>query len=178
MAKACGKIILFGEHSVVYNKIGIALPILNYFTEVTAHKSEDFSCCGDRVYNDIEKEKLNKLVEFVFSKLDLSKKVHIHIESNLPVSSGLGSSASLSVALIRELDDFFSLKLSKEKINDIAYECEKIFHGNPSGIDNTVINYQKPVFFKNKYQIIKIKKPLYFVIANTGKKPQTKKNSF
>ena len=43
MAKACGKIILFGEHAVVYNMPGIALPILNYFTNVTSYKSELFS---------------------------------------------------------------------------------------------------------------------------------------
>ncbi len=173
MSRACGKIILFGEHAVVFSKQGVALPVQNFFTEAAMQKSDYFSCSPDRILSEQEKQKLNMLVEFVFSELNLREDVQVSIKSTLPMSSGFGSSASLSVALIRECSRFFRLKLSKNMINSLAYRCESIFHSTPSGIDNSVIAYEKPVYFHKKPKVLELEKPLEFVVANTGKRPDT-----
>ncbi len=174
-AKACAKIILFGEHAVVYDKPGIAVPIKKLYTLATA-SSDSFSYTTDREMNEEDHMKISKLFKLLFEKLNVSSRnISVDIESNIPLSSGLGSSASLSIALIRAFSNYFDLKLDEKKINDTAFECEKIFHGMPSGIDNTVITYEKPIFFKkNNFDTIILKKPINLIIANTGIKSNTK----
>jgi len=170
-----GKIILFGEHAVVYNKAGIAVPVDEVSTHVTIKQANKFGYNSSHKLSHYEKTKLEFLFNVIFENLNVERNVNIDINSTIPLGSGLGSSASLSVALIRALCLHYNLHLSDEEINNIAFECEKIFHGRPSGIDNTVITYGKPVFFhKNKIEIINLKKPIYLVIADTGIKSDTK----
>jgi hydroxymethylglutaryl-CoA reductase len=62
---------------------------------------------------------------------------------------GLGSSASYAVAIARAFNTKHELGLDDTAINDIAYECEKLAHGTPSGIDNTLATYGEPLLFSN-----------------------------
>ncbi len=176
MGGACGKIILFGEHAVVYGYPGIALPVKEISINVRINQSNSFSYSADRKLYKEEKDRLNKLIDFLFFKLDIAKEnLEINIESTIPISSGLGSSAALSISLIRAISDHFHLDLEEEYINKLGFECEKFFHGTPSGIDNTVITYEKPVYYKKgKVELLKIKNPLDFVIADSGIKANTK----
>ena len=169
--KAPGKVILFGEHAVVYGKSGIAAPVNDLFTEVKIEPCPALSVSYDRVFNEEDKQKVELLIEFIVKKLKIKSNVKINIKSTLPISAGLGSSASLSVSLIRSLSYFFKLNIDNKKINKIAFECEKIFHGTPSGIDNTVVTYEKPVFFK---EVLQVKNPISIVIANSGVRASTK----
>jgi hydroxymethylglutaryl-CoA reductase len=68
--------------------------------------------------------------------------------ADLPVGVGLGSSAALSVALIRALAKFAGQSLSDAAVCTRAFEIEKIFHGFPSGIDNTVVTYGGLIVFR------------------------------
>ena len=77
------------------------------------------------------------------------KGIEIKVTSTIPIASGLGSGAAVSVATIRAISAHLGSPLDDEKVNEIAYEVEKIHHGTPSGIDNTVVTYGKPVFFQN-----------------------------
>lgn len=173
-AKACAKIILFGEHAVVFGKPGIAVPVKKCYTLATI-SSEPFSYTTDKELNEEETIKMAKLFKLLFSKLDTNKNLSAHIESNIPVGCGMGSSASLSISLIRAFSNFLSLNYDAEKINSLAFECEKIFHGNPSGLDNTVITYEMPVFYRRKKtEFFELKKPIHLVIGNTGIKSSTK----
>ena len=176
MGVACGKIILFGEHSVVYGYPGIAIPVKDVNISVKIKQTDSFSYSADRKLYKEEKERLNKLLDFLFFKLNIPKKnLEIIIESTIPISSGLGSSAALSISLIRAISKHFHLDLDNNKINKLGFECEKFFHGNPSGIDNTVITYEKTVYLKKgKTELLELKKPLSFVIANSGIKSSTK----
>ena len=66
--------------------------------------------------------------------------------------------------------------MTNEQVNALAYEIEKIHHGTPSGIDNTVITYNKPVFFIKGQPIetFKVGKPFTIIIGNTGISALTK----
>jgi len=63
-----------------------------------------------------------------------------------------------------------------ERVSEIAFEMEKIHHGTPSGIDNTVIAYEQPIRFQkdHPFKLIKPKKPIHLVIAGTGSRSSTK----
>ena len=100
----------------------------------------------------------------------------IEISSTIPVASGLGSGAAVSVALIRALSSHLGHPITNEQVNALAYEIEKIHHGTPSGIDNTVITYAKPVFFVKGQSIetFQVGKPFTIVIGNTGISAPTK----
>lgn len=171
-SKACAKTILFGEHAVVYGKAGICVPIKKLYTLATPC-DENYAYITDREITEEEHKNLSKLLKFLYEKLNA--KISVNIETNIPIASGLGSSASLCVAIIRAFSKYFNFNFDEKKINELAFECEKIFHGNPSGIDNTTIVYEKPIFFKKgKFEFINLKKPLYLVIANSGIKSNTK----
>jgi mevalonate kinase len=73
--------------------------------------------------------------------------VVLALRSDLPIASGLGSGTAVSVALARALGAYVGHELPPNVVSDLAYEVEKIHHGTPSGIDNTVVAYEQPVYF-------------------------------
>ncbi len=205
--RASGKIILFGEHAVVYGHPALAVPVNEVFAEAEV---SNISRAGIWINApDIGlHEKLSRLarenplafvVEAVFAALSISphpqplsqkreRGVCIEIKSTIPIASGLGSGAAVSVAIIRALSAYLGSPLNDEKVNEIAYEVEKFHHGTPSGIDNTVVTYRKPVFFaltpspspsgrgKSAIESLKVTKPFTIIIADTGIPAPTKKS--
>ncbi len=100
---------------------------------------------------------------------------------DLPGFSGIGASAASSVAIARAIAEEFELRLSDEKINEIAYEAEKAYAGTPSGIDNTAATYGGLLWFKrnlsggpNTIEKLNIRAPVEIVIGNTGIVADTK----
>jgi mevalonate kinase len=186
---APAKTILFGEHAVVYQRPAIAVPISNLRTKVNIlanPKSKpgdltieapdiNFSRHFDEIKNDHPFRMAIKLVTDYFH-LDHFPACEIMITSTIPIASGLGSSASTSVALIRALALFLGQQLDDQTISDLAFQVEIFHHGNPSGIDNTVVAYEKPVFFikQNQIKILKVKSPLFLILGNTGIQSLTK----
>ena len=84
---------------------------------------------------------------FFLSRVSPFPSLNIKITSTIPVASGLGSGAAVTVALTRALSTHIHYPMTDEQVNAFAYEIEKLHHGTPSGIDNTVITYAKPVYF-------------------------------
>ena len=83
----------------------------------------------------------------------------------------MGGSAALAVAIIRALDVHYRLGLTDEEGNDLAYQSEMVAHGQPSGVDNTVATYGKPLIFRKGspplVEPLQIPEPLSFVIGMT-----------
>jgi mevalonate kinase len=116
----------------------------------------------------------------VFSTFGISTPppLHINISSTIPVAAGLGSGAAVSVALIRALAVHLAHPLTNDQVNEMVFEIEKLHHGTPSGIDNTVITYNKPVFFikGRPIETFKVGRPFTIVIGDTGISAPTKES--
>src|SRR5262249_52943701 len=104
--------------------------------------------------------------------------LEIKIDSTIPVASGLGSGAAVTVALTRALASHLAFPMTDEEVNAFAYEIEKLYHGTPSGIDNTVVTYARPVYFVKgqPMEIFKVGKAFTIVIADTGILAPTKES--
>ncbi|MBL8089281.1 MAG: mevalonate kinase [Anaerolineales bacterium] len=188
-SSAPGKIILFGEHAVVYNRPALAVPVNQVQVDVEILDSDSAGIWIHAPIIDLHAE-LNSLqsdhaigsvILKVLSLLDespSSPNIQINISSTIPVASGLGSGAAVSVALICALSSFFSLSLTDNQINEMVFESEKLHHGTPSGIDNTVITFNKPVYFIKGQPIetFTVGKPFTIVIADTGIPAPTKES--
>ncbi len=94
------------------------------------------------------------------------------------MASGLGSGAAVTVAILRALSAHLEHPLSDEQVNQFAYEIEKLYHGTPSGIDNTVVTYARPVYFVRgqPLQTFRAGAPFTLVIADTGIPAPTKES--
>ncbi len=179
-ASAFGKIILFGEHAVVYGRPALAVPVTQVYTDVTVSdsKREGIRIEAPAVHLQVELKELpadhpiaaaiNNL--FFLYRVDPYPNLEIRIASTIPVASGLGSGAAVTVALARALSSHLRRAMKDEDVSAFAYEIEKIHHGTPSGIDNTVITYAKPVYFVKGQSIetFKVGQPFTFVIGDTG----------
>ena len=182
-ASAPGKIILFGEHAVVYGQPAIAIPVNQVRARAiiqanpTAQKSliriqaPDIGL--DHLIDQLPaNDPLRAAVLAVFKALAIQypPAFSLQIRSQIPVASGLGSGAAVSAAVIRALAGFLGQPLTDEQVSALAYEVEKIHHGTPSGIDNTVVSFGKPVFFRRgqTIEIFEIQHPFTILIGNTG----------
>jgi mevalonate kinase len=193
-ASAPGKIILFGEHAVVYNRPALAVPVIQVHVDVEVLDSPREGIWINAPDIDLHAE-LNSLpadhpigsvILKLFSTLGLSSPfgrgqgegLEISITSTIPVAAGLGSGAAVSVALIRALALHLDYPLTNEQVNELVYEIEKLHHGTPSGIDNTVITYAKPVYFIKGQPIetFNVGKPFTIVIGDTGIPAPTKES--
>jgi mevalonate kinase len=158
-ATACGKIILFGEHAVVYQQPAIAVPLSVMQVEAKAFRAPagqgitiylpDFSREFRFMPDDrITDNGLTYTVRLVLEKLNASvPDVDIYLESNIPQKAGFGSGAAVSTALARLLSMVLDRALPTADLNALVFEVEKMHHGTPSGIDNTVITHEKPLYF-------------------------------
>jgi len=187
-SSAPGKIILFGEHAVVYGRPALAVPVNQVQAEVDVSDSSRAGIWIDAPAVKLDAE-LNTLPSdqpmaavihnFLFlSRLSRFPNLEIRIRSTIPVASGLGSGAAVTVALTRALASHLNYVMTDEEINAFAYEIEKLHHGTPSGIDNTVVTYAKPVYFVKgqPLELFKAGKPFTIVIADTGVSAPTKES--
>jgi len=183
-----GKTILFGEHFVVHGVPGIASAVDSAADAEVKKAQKGINVADERsgAKGYAEKKKLQQLesIERMLAAMGMDPKkvaLDIWLGGNLPGFSGLGASAASSVAIARAIAEEFNLDLSDEGINDVAYEAEKAYAGNPSGIDNTAATFGGLIWFKkdlsggsNTIEQLNIREPVEIVIANTGIVANTK----
>lgn len=187
-ASAPGKIILFGEHAVVYGQPALAVPVSQVQAEVRIDKifspgiriNAPNIQLNDKLDSLAASHPLAATVRNTLATLEAGSLsgVAILIHSTIPVASGLGSGAAVSVAIIRALAKHLRKDLTDEQVSQLAFETEKLYHGTPSGIDNTVVTYARPVYFVKgqPIEILRVKKPFTIVIGDTGIPASTKES--
>ncbi len=203
---APGKIILFGEHAVVYGRPAIAVPVFQVRAEAMI-EARPGSVTIDAA--DIARrfdladappdDPIATMIARTCTRLGVAPQdFAIQIRSTIPVARGLGSGAAVSVAIARALASFFATedtesteknksvnsvsavssmaRLSVEDISALAYQVELLHHGTPSGIDNTVIAHEQPVYFVRGQPIesFHVAHPFLIAIADTGVAAPTK----
>ncbi len=185
---APAKTILFGEHAVVYGAPAIAVPlkVLRVKAIIQPLLASSKSLVFIKGKSTIEQFYLDdlpadNLIKGTFAVFEKETRIHISpfkltITSKIPIAAGLGSSAAVAVAIIRALGEFSGIKLSKETVSKIAYQSEVIQHGTPSGIDNSVIAYEEPVYFQKGKGItyLPIKKKIHLILADSGERTLTR----
>ncbi len=185
-ASAPGKVILFGEHAVVHGRPAIAVPV----TQVQATATVEPAPSGSGltlIASDLGQsislaaaprdEPLAVAARLTLAHLSsFEPDATLTVSSTIPIASGLGSGAAVSTALVRALAGFLGHTLESAVISTLVFEVEKIHHGTPSGIDNTVVAYEQPVYFVRGHPVerLTVGAPFTLLIGDTGARSPTK----
>ncbi len=177
---APGKVILLGEHAVVYSQPAIAVPV----TQVRATATLQAAPPGSGltiVAADLNRrfslgaaardEPLAAAARLALTHLSAPEpNATATVRSTIPLASGLGSGAAVSTALIRALAAFLGHAPEPETVSALVFEVEKIHHGTPSGIDNTVVAHERAVYFARGRPIerLAVSTPFTLLIGDTG----------
>ena len=180
-AYAPGKVILFGEHAVVYSRPAIAVPVNQVRARATVEPGEagtGILLVAPNLRQTYAlsaaspEDPLRAIVENTLAHLQVSvpPDITVTVRSTIPMTCGMGSGAAVSVSIVRALSGYFGISLPDEAVSELTFEVEKIHHGKPSGIDNTVVTYRKPVYFVKEHPIetLAVKEPFQLMVADTG----------
>ncbi|GIK57822.1 MAG: mevalonate kinase [Chloroflexi bacterium] len=190
-ASAPGKIILFGEHAVVYGRPAIAIPLsqLRATAVVASATQPGIRLIAPDLGQNVlladapPDDPIAAVIREVQTAVGQSNlpDITITVSSQIPIASGLGSGAAITAAVVRALAEFLGLAhlATPAWVSALTYEVEKIHHGTPSGIDNTVVAYEMPVYFvrqqpQNHIEPFTVARPLHLLVADTGVRSSTK----
>lgn len=158
---APGKLILSGEHAVVAGHLAIAVAV-DRGTTVTLRPRSGPTRIGSAAISDA---RLDAAVAALLPRRGLT----VSIETTLPVGRGMGSSAALSVALVRASAALEGRKADFEECYQRGFVAERIFHGDPSGVDHTVSALGGGVLYRRGEAVRSFCPPsLQLVVMDTG----------
>ncbi|MBL8911934.1 MAG: mevalonate kinase [Archangium sp.] len=165
-----GKVIVLGEHGVVYGHPALAGPI-SRGVRAWAEPSERTQLELPDALTDSQRDALERAFARAAKKVK-HPKVSIHVESDLPPSMGLGSSGALAVAIARVL---LPPVTKAREVENLALEMEREFHGTPSGVDHTTSARGELILFqRGRAKVVTCPRPLKVLVAIAGKRGPTK----
>jgi len=175
-----GKVILLGEHSVVYGHAALAGP-LSYGVTARAQRARKCQLALPETLTKPQRTLLTKAFQRA-AKLCGSPPVKVSMESELPLSMGLGSSAALSVACSRVLLKAAGRADTAKEVARLALEMEQEFHGTPSGVDHTTSAREQLILYKRtpgqssgQAREVQSPRPLKVLVVLAGERSPTKK---
>jgi mevalonate kinase len=181
-ASAPGKVILFGEHAVVYGEPALAGAIDRrvYITAREYNKGIKITSSGKTIsyvdsYKGSEFPYIRKAIELTFDYLHERKNLEIKINSNIPPAAGLGSSASVSVATILAVSKLVGANLSKDEIAKIGHNVELEVQGAASPTDTATTTFGGILYIQpTERNFERLEIPLPLVVGYTGIRRSTR----
>ena len=164
VGQAHSKIILIGEHAVVYGYPAISLPLLE--VEVTCKVVP-----AESPWRLYEEDALSMAVYASLEYLAIKEAcIRCEIDSAIPEKRGMGSSAAISIAAIRAVFDYYQADLPHHVLEILVNRAEMIAHMNPSGLDAKTCLSDQPIRFIKNVGFTELEMDLsaYLVIADTG----------
>ncbi len=174
------KIILIGEHSVVYGHPALALPFKHLQSNVILSPSASFILKSKYYEGDLEKAQdpmhgMKVLIKQIINDYPHITPVTITLTSNIPEKSGLGSSASIAKAIIAAFDNYFALNLTKENYFNYLQISENIYHAKASGIDAATIINELPIkYAAGKTSDLTLNVDAYLMVVSSNSPSSTK----
>lgn len=176
MGQTVAKVILFGEHSVVYGYPAIALPLagLRMIARVEpADGPATLTCLGWSGPLRQAPARLASVVRAVDAALEHvgrpDARLHVTTVADFPPERGLGSSAAAAGAVIRAVLDAFDTPADAEDLFELTQAAERVAHGHPSGLDATATASTAPIRFEaGRTEPIAIDVPAWLVVADSG----------
>jgi mevalonate kinase len=184
VGQAPGKVILVGEHAVVYGEPAIALPLHAAGVTATATPAPGpLTLAGLGWQGPLESAPealrgLGALVDAALAGLGApASGLALTLESTLPIGRGLGSSASAAVALVRAIYAAHGAEVPESTLLELVNVAERHAHGTPSGLDATVIAMGVPVWFRRgePAERLGVGGPLHLVVADSGRPRDTRR---
>lgn len=188
IASAPAKLILCGEHAVVYGRPAIAIPLRDvraYATILPGALGSGLRFHAPDLRRDWSataqpEHPLSELALATLRRLEhATVALQINLRSDIPIASGMGSGAAIGTALVRALAAHFERELSPDEIAALVYESERRYHGTPSGIDNTVVALERAIWFMRgqpapTIEPLTLGAPLTLLVADTGVRSETR----
>ena len=186
-SSACGKVILLGEHAVVYGRSALASPLPLAVEARVVDAADGVQLLIPRWGVEQRLPPAGEqaagaagILALLLARLELAgRPMTIEVFPNVPRAMGLGGSAALAVSVVRALDTHFNLGLGAAEVNAHAFECERAAHITPSGVDNTIATYGATMLFRARaggtpeFTELPLGKPLPLVVGVSGKESLT-----